>query len=103
MTERIEPGRLVELYREERPEFRSVGLTLHDNGDVGIDQQDIAPSVEAAFGDSDYERWTIVPAAEVGRLAAALLVEKYRGRADAVDGFSAFCAEHGIAAQGASF
>jgi hypothetical protein len=102
MTE-IVPGRLIETYREPGPNSRSVGVTLHADGSVGIDQQDMGPVVEQCFGDSDYERWTIVPALEVGRLAAALLVEKFGGRGDAVDAFSSFCREHGIAAQGGSY
>jgi len=101
--EEIVPGRLIETYREPGPNSRSIGVTLHSDGSVGIDQQDMGPAVEQCFGDSDYERWTIVPAAEVGRLAAALLVEKFEGRVDAVDAFSAFCRAHGIAAEGGSY
>lgn len=99
----ILPGRQIELYRQDGPSFRSIRVTLHDNGDVGLDLQDMGPLVEEAFGDADYERWTIVPARDVPRLAVALLIDRYRGNAVAVDDLADFCAAHGIGAEQGSF
>jgi hypothetical protein len=99
----IVPGKQIELYRHDGPSFRSIRVTLHDNGDVGLDLQDMGPLVEEVFGDADYERWTIVPAREVPRLAVALLIERYAGNAVAVDDFADFCAANGVGAERGSF
>ena len=39
----IVPGKQIELYRQDGPSFRSIRVTLHDNGDVGLDLQDMGP------------------------------------------------------------
>lgn len=99
----IVPGKLIEIFREGTRNRRSVGVTLHENGDVGIDLQDMGPTVQEIFGDEDYERWTIVPATEVPRLAVALLIDKYAGKAEAVDAFGEFCERNGIRAKRGDF
>ncbi|QLC25822.1 hypothetical protein HFP57_12860 [Parasphingopyxis algicola] len=92
----IAQGRMVELAREPG---RSVGLTLHDNGDLTIDCCDGGPLVEGMMGDGDYERFCTVEAKDVPRLAAVLLHAEFEGDAQAVDHFKALCDAYGIKAR----
>lgn len=85
-----------EIFRDERPTFRSICLEVETTGAVKIDAQDMGPTVKEIWGDSDYEFWVAVPASEVQKLLFALLKEKYRGRASAVDEFTRFCQQHDI-------
>lgn len=91
MTERN-----IEIARQEGTEFRSVRLSLKDDGAIVMDAQDMGPSVDEVWGDSDYEFWVHVPPAAVGMFAFELLREKYLGQSGAVDAFRSWCTAHGI-------
>lgn len=91
------PQHTVEIARQEGTEFRSVRLSLKDDGAILMDAQDMGPLVEKVWGDSDYEFWVHVPPEAVGTLAFELLREKYAGQLGAVDAFRDWCKTHGIA------
>lgn len=99
----ITPGHAVDLAKEPGPNRRSVGLKLHDNGNIAIDCCDGGPLVEDMMGDGDYERFCTVEAKDVPRLAAALLHAAFEGDAQAVDNFKALCDAYGIDARITSF
>jgi hypothetical protein len=86
----------AELYRQEGENFRSVRLTVHSDGSVRLDAQDMGKVVEEMWGDDDYEFWVDVPATALHKLVFALIREKYLGRSGSVDEFRAFCAAQGI-------
>jgi hypothetical protein len=86
----------IELARDDGPEFRSVRLTVGDDGAIRMDAQDMGPTVEQVWGDGDYEFWVHVRKEAVGALAFALLREKFSGQRGAVDAFRDFCKTHGI-------
>jgi hypothetical protein len=86
----------AEIYRQEGDSFRSVRVSVNADGSVCLDAQDMGAQVEAVWGDSDYEFWVDVPATALGKLAFALLREKYAGRSKAVDEFRAFCKRENI-------
>ena len=46
---------VVEIARREGSEFRRVDLMLKDDGEIVLEGQDVGPSVEEIWGDSDYE------------------------------------------------
>lgn len=94
---------MVELAKEPGPNRRSVGLKLHDNGNLVIDCCDGGPLVEGMMGDTDYERFCTVEAEDVPRLAAALLHAQFDGDSQAVDSFKAFCDAYDIKARISSF
>lgn len=99
-----------------------IAIIEADTGDLVIDGQDLGPSVEKFWGDSDYEYWLRVPKALKSALLAsllvgasfdgdltqadavllALLVEKFNG-ADAFTQISQWCVDHGIEAQFSSY
>jgi len=92
-----EPGEMdVELFREPLPRFRSVRLSLAADGSLTLGTQDMGPTVEAVWGDGDYEFSTRVPAGAVAALAFHLLVERFQNQPDATDALEAFCKARGI-------
>jgi hypothetical protein len=46
---------VVEIARQEGTEFRSVRLSLEDDGTIRMGAQDIGPTVSRIWGDDDYE------------------------------------------------
>jgi hypothetical protein len=87
---------VVEIARREGTEFRSVRLTIEDDGAIKMDAQDIGPIVTQIWGDDDYEFWVHVPAASVSKLAFELLREKFTGQLGAVDAFRDWCKTRGV-------
>jgi hypothetical protein len=87
----------IEIARQEGTEFRSVRLTLEDDGAIKMDAQDIGPTVTEFWGDSDYEFWVRVPPASLPKLAFELLREKFAGQLGAIDALRTWCEAHGIA------
>jgi hypothetical protein len=47
----------IEIARQDGTEFRSVRLTPRDDGEIKMDAQDMGPTVETIWGDTDYEFW----------------------------------------------
>ena len=87
---------VVEIARQEGTEFRSVRLSLEDDGTIKMDAQDMGPTVTQFWGDSDYEFWVRVPPASLPKLAFELLREKFTGQLGAVDAFRDWCRTHGV-------
>ena len=75
-------------------------LTLRADGSIEFFSHDIGPGVEEAFGRDEYECGATVPPSAVGRLAFALLRDKFAGRLNAVHEFRDFCKERGIGCGG---
>ena len=86
-----------EIYREEKPFFRSIYLNINESGDIKIDCQDMGELVQKVWGGSDYEFWLDVPSSETRKLLFALLREKFLGDDHAVENFRDFCEQNGIA------
>ncbi len=87
----------IRLHVDDLPRNRrTVDLTLHENGSLRLDAQDIGSEVERLLGDSDYEFWADIAAIDVPALCFALLREKYSGRTGAVDELAQFCAGNAI-------
>ncbi len=87
---------VIEIARQEGTEFRSVRLTLADDGAIKMDAQDMGPIVTEIWGDSDYEFWVDIAPAAVPKLAFELLREKFAGQLGAVDAFRDWCKAHGV-------
>ena len=58
-----------------------IDMRIDENGTLLFSGQDIGDAPEEIFGDSDYEYWLTVPAAEKDRLLLALLEKHYAGDA----------------------
>ncbi len=87
---------VTEIARQDGTEFRSVRLTLEDDGAIKMDAQDMGPKVIQVWGDSEYEFWVHVPLTSVSKLAFELLREKFAGQLGAVDAFRNWCKAHAI-------
>ncbi len=87
---------VTEIARQDGTEFRSVRLTLEDDGAIKMDAQDMGPTVIKVWGDSDYEFWVHVPPRSVSKLAFELLREKFAGQLGAVDDFRNWCKAHAV-------
>jgi hypothetical protein len=86
----------VEIARQEGTEFRSVRLTVDDDGAIKMDAQDIGPAVKSIWGEDEYEFWVCVPPASLPKLAFELLREKFAGQLGAVDALRDWCKTHGV-------
>lgn len=97
MGDRVVKSKQVRLYahRGERSS-RTVDLYLNEDGAIKVEGGDVGPAVEQAFGDSDYEFWATVAPDEVKNLCFALLMERLKEDASAVDTLRDFCKEHNI-------
>ena len=84
-----------ELYRLDGKEFQSVAVRLEADKLV-VDGQDMGPTVEEIWGDSDYEYWVDIPAGAFGKLAFALIRKHYAGDPRAVEKIRDLCREAGI-------
>jgi hypothetical protein len=92
----------VELYREEGRHYRSVRVRLDADSFV-IETQDMGPTTEEFWGDSDYEFWTTVPKAAWGDLLMALAEEFLNGDARATDRLRDICRKRGVRHEWASW
>ena len=61
-----------------------IDVRIKDNGDLLFSGQDIGDAPEEIFGDSDYEYWLTVPAAQKDRLLLALIEKHYAGKSSVI-------------------
>ncbi len=99
MTERTSE----ELYRQEGDNFRSIRVTLSEDGGLMLDAQDMGPLVKQVWGDSDYEFWCRIPPEGAAKLAYVLLKQLYANREQAVDELRKLCAAENIPHENGSY
>ena len=92
----MENATTIQLAKQDETEYRSVWLNVGNDGTIRMDTHDMGPTVERVWDHEDYEFSVEVPAFAVGRLAFALLREKFVGNLFGVSDFRNFCQEHGI-------
>ena len=63
----------TEIAREDRVEFRSVGLHLEDDGGIKMDAHDMGPTVTEFWDHDDYEFWVRVPPAAVSKTCTRIV------------------------------
>jgi hypothetical protein len=61
-----------------------ISAEILENGDLQLSGQDIGKAPLEIFGDSDYEYWLRVPAAQKDQLLLALIELLYKGDAAAI-------------------
>ena len=71
----------VELVRQGGATSIHIDVRINDKGDLLFSGQDIGSAPEEIFGDSDYEYWLTVPAADKDKLLLALIEKHYAGDA----------------------
>jgi hypothetical protein len=86
----------VEIARQEGKNFRSVRLSLAEDGAIKMDTQDIGGATDEFWGEDEYEFWVNIPREAVAKLAFELLREKFAGQLGAVDALRGWCKVHGI-------
>ena len=86
----------VQLLEERGPTSRFVFARIEENGNLIVEGQDVGKAPQECFGDSDYEFWVTVAAADKDRVMLALIEKLFAGRFSAVDEFRAFLKERGI-------
>jgi hypothetical protein len=86
----------IEIARQEGSEFRSVRLQVQADGAIRMHAYDKGATAKLTFGHDEYEFWVTVPPAEVAKLAAVLLRDKFGGRLQAVTELRDFCRQHEI-------
>lgn len=91
-----------ELYRNEGKHFRSVRVQVDDEK-FTIETQDMGPTTEQFWGDSDYEFWTTVAREEWGNLLMALAKEFLANEPKATDRLADICRRHDVKCTWASW
>ena len=86
----------VKIAEEKGVESRYISLAITDDGSIRMDGGDWGPTAESFWGSDEYEFWVIIPTEAVGKLAFALLRDRFSGRTDAVDELREYCKERGI-------
>ena len=61
-----------------------IDVRINENGELLFSGQDIGEAPSEIFGDSDYEYWLTVPAAEKDKLLLALIEKHYVGDASVI-------------------
>ena len=61
-----------------------IDARITEEGDLLLSGQDIGEIPEQFFGDSDYEYWLTIPAAEKDRALLALIEKHYAGNATVI-------------------
>ena len=74
-------SKTIELVNKKGATSIHIDVQIDEDGDLKFSGQDIGDAPEAIFGDSDYEYWLTVPAAEKDRLLLALIEKHYAGDA----------------------
>lgn len=74
----------IELVNQRGDTSIRIDVSVKKNGDLQFAGQDIGKAPSELFGDSDYEYWLTVPAAEKDRLLLALIEKHYAGDASVV-------------------
>jgi hypothetical protein len=72
---------VVKLVRVSASTSVYIDAKVSDEGNLVISGQDLGSAPDEIFGDSDYEYWLTVPAAEKDKLLLALLETHYSGDA----------------------
>jgi hypothetical protein len=86
----------IEIARQEGKNFRSVRLSLEDDGAIKMDTQDMGATTTEIWGEDEYEFWVRVAPEALPKLAFELLREKFAGQTGAVDALREWCKAHGI-------
>lgn len=86
----------VEIARQEGKNFRSVRLTLGEDGAIKMETQDMGAATSEVWGEDEYEFWVRIAPTAVSKLAFELLREKFAGQPGATDALRDWCKAHGI-------
>jgi hypothetical protein len=83
----------VEIFRfQAAPESRSNHLALLDDGSITMETRDVGSNAEGMFGGERDQQFSVtVPHAALAELAFALLLERFRGQPNAVEGLRDLC------------
>jgi hypothetical protein len=89
----IDRVRLVDL---EGPTSIHIDLAITEEGDLLFSGQDLGDAPRTSFGDSDYEYWLRISAADKDRLLLALIEKLYAGNLSLVSEIRGYLDSKGI-------
>ena len=92
--------RLVDIHG---PARTWVDVEINDNGDLVFSAQDVGNVPEEFWGDSDYEYWLHIAAADKDRVLLALIQKMYSGNEKAVTEFKRFLTSKHIPCEFSSY
>ncbi|MGD8584725.1 MAG: hypothetical protein PVH65_10090 [Chloroflexota bacterium] len=87
----------VNLVQVKGPTSIYIDVEITDEGDLLFSGQDIGKAPEEFFGDSDYEYWLLVKAAQKDQLLLALIERFYSGNTRVISELREFLNARGIA------
>ena len=74
----------IELVNRRGSTSIHIDVCIKENGDLLFSGQDFGKAPEEIFGDSDYEYWLTIPAAEKDRALLALIEKHYAGNSSVI-------------------
>lgn len=77
-------------------ERRHIWASIDTQGDLCLQGQDLGPTVEAIWGDSDYEYWLTIKSGDKDKVLLLLMEKVYGGHNDAVQEFREDLTSHAI-------
>jgi hypothetical protein len=78
--------------------YGRIDARLTPDGGLEIRRHETGPSDLAVWGEDDHEATLRLGPQATARLALALIIERYAGRADALEALLELCEAHGVAA-----
>ena len=67
----------MEIYRRDGDAFTSIRAVFDVKGNLTIDGQDMGPTVEQFFGDSDFEYYLTIPKSEIQNFTLEVLKKTF--------------------------
>lgn len=93
----------VQLVQADGPTSIRVDAEITDEGDLLLSGQDLGAAPQEAFGDSDYEYWLKILAADKDRLLLVVLERDYSGNLSVISDLMTFLKAKGIPYEFASY
>jgi len=100
---RARKSRKVSLVRVKGPTNIYIDAEIADNGDLLFSGQDIGQAPREMFGDSDYEYWLRIPAANKDQVLLALIQKQYSKNTSVISEFQNYLKSRGIPCEFSSY
>jgi hypothetical protein len=103
MAKAKKPSTALRLVDIHGPTRTWIDVDITDAGDLVFSGQDVGDAPEKFWGDSDYEYWLHISAADKDRVLLALIQKIYFGNSQLVSEFKDFLTSKGIPSKFGSY
>ena len=96
-------SKATQLVRHKGTTSIHIDVSIKESGDLEFSGQDLGRGPSEIYGDSDYEYWLTVPAAEKDKLLLALIEKHYAGDTSVISTLRELMSETEITCKFASY